>query len=455
MPLDGQALSLPALVPATDTSGERRGRIILGTPAKSGAWRSTLNIRISYLDQDGQERGSFCGASLIDERWVLTAAHCVFRVKTGGVRDLTWVTAYADDLRFQKGKALRVKAVHVNREYVESWILNDLALLQLEGATDLPRQKLAGGSPSSVLPAGTMATVVGWGRTKGDVAGSYSPVLLETSLPIAGKGACDAFRQTGTWAKPGRPLSDAELCAGHGAGETPMVCNGDSGGPLFVSSATSEPIQAGVVSWVRGPCLSTYGAFASVGHFEPWIRKHVPNAVFVMPQPGVASGPLSVIAGAEPGGPPAPLGQCAIDVYADGIATNTAKIGSELTVRLTSGVTGQLAVFSRTSADKVVQLFPNRYGGVGAAPMAVRAGDVVDIPGAAFSLKVSPPHGRYAVIAIVMPEGSSLASLGQRFADMAPIEGFGAVLAKLAAEARGLPPDSPRAVCTRQFDVVG
>jgi secreted trypsin-like serine protease len=454
LPLDGQALSLPALVPATDTSGDRSARIIIGTPAKAGAWRSALNINVSYVDQDGEDRGSFCGATLIDERWALTAAHCVFRARSGGVRTLRWVTAYADDVRFQKGKVLRVKAVYVHRAYDEAWILNDAALLHLEAGTDLPRQKLAGGgSPSTVPPPGTMATVVGWGRTKGDLPGSFSPVLLQASLPIAGKSACDAFRQSG-WSKPGRPFSDAEFCAGHGGGETPITCNGDSGGPLFVSSAMGEPIQAGIVSWVRGACQSTYGGFASVGYFESWIRKHVPNAVFVMPQPDVASGPLALIAGAKTGGPPAPLGQCAIDVYADGLATNSVKIGSTLSVRVTTGVTGRLAVFSRTSADRVVQLFPNRYGSAGASGN-VRAGDVVGIPDKrdGFSLEVSAPRGRYAMIAIVMPEGGSLASLAQRFSDMAPIEGFGSVLAKLADEVRQLPADTPRAVCTRQFDV--
>jgi hypothetical protein len=279
-------------------------------------------------------------------------------------------------------------------------------------------------------------------------------VLLQASLPIASKDVCDSFRQIG-WTKPGRPFSDAEFCAGHGGGQNPITCNGDSGGPLFVGSGTGEPIQAGIVSWVRTGCLTTYGGFASVGHFQPWISKHVPKAVFVTPQAGAASGPLGLIAGVAPGGPPAPYGQCAIDVYVNGAASNAAKVGSALTVRVTAGVAGRLAVFSRTSTEKVVQIFPNRYGSAGAAA-AVSAGDVVTVPGASdsISLTLSPPYGRYAVIAIVMPEGSRLASLSERFADMAPIEGFGSVLAELAEEARALPAGSPRAVCTRQFDVV-
>src|SRR5262245_14202926 len=440
-------VGLPALVPDYDVDGGRstqRGRVIEGTPSPSGKWRSTVNF-ISAHTYGGQELPSACAGSIIDERWILTAAHCVFEPRLGGLKSLKWVTAFADDVRFEKGTPLRVKAAYVNRAYNGTILLNDIALLEVEKAIKLPRQKLAAGSgqPTFLAPD-NRATIIGWGRTKPfqppGMPGQTSPILLEASIPIAGKETCDAFRKS---MAPARELTNAEFCAGERPQKEkrPQVCNGDSGGPIFVAGgAAGEHIQAGIVSWGKPGCQESYAVFSNVGHFEPWIRKHVPNAVFVMA--GAVSSPvqeaLQQIAGAEPGGPPSPHGQCSVDIRADGAATNRVRVGSELTVHVSTGVSGRLAVFNRTTEEKV-QLFPNRFGGRdGSLPTAVRTGDVVTIPGPGqrFALKVSPPEGRYEIIAVVVPEGVHLAEITGPFQDMGRIADFEAVLARIADETR-------------------
>jgi secreted trypsin-like serine protease len=460
-----KALSLPALVTDAGGDGVQDARIIGGKPAQRGKWRSAVNFKIAYTEA-GKEQASYCGGSLIDERWILTAAHCVFRPETGGLRTLKWATAYANDVRFHKGRTLRIKAVYVNRTYDAQWILNDVALLELEKATKLPRQKLAAGKGrSSFLAPGKAATIIGWGRTTpwfapGSKWEYNSPILLEASIPIADQKTCDEFRKGTGWPKPGRPLTDADFCAGHGQAKKAVTCNGDSGGPIFVAGATGEAIQAGVTSWGWRGCPSFYAAYADVGHFEQWIRKHVPNAVFVLPQQDAPSGPLQRIAGLEPDGPPAPHGQCAVDIRVDGAAANRVRVGSRLTVLVTTGVTGHLAVFNRSPGNKRVQLFPNALGGAahsGATPTSVRAGDVIAIPGAAGAFEVTPPDGRYEIVAIVAPEGVDLADITRPFANMAPIEDFDSVLAAIEERTRQEVESNARAaraVCTRQFDVV-
>jgi secreted trypsin-like serine protease len=461
-----QPLGLPALVPSYGADGVRKERIIQGKPAPAGKWKSTVHFVTGFTGEQ-----SFCGGSLIDERWVLTAAHCVFENKRGGLKGLQWVTVFANDVRVAKGTALRVKAVLVNRAYNEQWVHNDIALLELEKGIDLPRQKLgAGAGRSTFLAPDRRATIVGWGMTKpwwqpGAKPGEISPVLLEASIPMMDRDICETIKKGGPWFGQ-RPPSEAEFCAGYGKLDQPFVCSGDSGGPIFVAGAAGEHIQVGIASHVADVgCPSIYAVFADVGHFEPWIRQRVPNVAFAMPPGDGPASPvqraLQQIAGAVPGGPPSPHGQCSVDIRADGAAANRIRVGAQLTVRVSAGVGGQLAVFQRTE-NRMVQLFPNRLGGRSrldpVAATSVRPGDTVAIPAPTdgVSLTVSPPQGRYEIVAVVVPEAVDLAGIVRRYEDMRPIPGYEAVLARIAADtqqAAAGAPDAPRTVCTRQFVV--
>ncbi len=476
-PVSGNTLSLRALV----GDAEGGSRVINGYQAQRGAWPSAVNLAI-VKDGIGQ---STCGGTLIGKRWVLTSAHCVFRRREGGVSLMRAATVYAKSgLRFvpgsrlpYEGEVLRARRVVVHAEFARGpGLLNDIALLELEGEATAERQKLAAqaGAPTFLAP-GNIATVVGWGVTAPVPIGTkpgldparfpLSKHLVQADLPIASQQACAAFLR--------RPARPAEFCAGDGTGSAD-ACNGDSGGPLFVAGHAGEVIQAGIVSWGPG-CAQpqTYGVYASVGHFEQWIRKYVPDAQFATPQEAAPA--LAAISGARPNGPPAPHGQVTVDLAvvectrpdapskagAKSVRAIEAgiKVGSCVRVQVTSGVSGHLGVFSRNAKGEVDQIYPNRISGskqAGATRSSVRAGQVVKVPGPAdgIDLKVGAPLGRAEIIAVVVAEAVGLPETTQPYRGaMRSVARFEDELAAIAQRVNAVP-SARRAVGTRQYEVV-
>lgn len=457
-------------------------RVVHGRESQRGAWPSVVNISVV---KDGIGR-STCGGTLIGRRWVLTAAHCAFRTHEGGVSLVTAATVYAGShLRFDpgstlpyEGEALRVRRVVVHPDFARSpGLLNDVALLELEKDTTVERQKLTApaGAPAFLAP-GNPATVVGWGVTAPVPVGAspakeplrfpHSSRLIEGTLPVASTQACAAFLK--------RPVSPVEFCAGNGTASADS-CNGDSGGPLLVRTAAGEVVQAGVVSWGPG-CAQpdTYGVYASVAHFDGWIGKYVPDAQFVAPQDTAPA--LAAIAGGAPGRPPALPGRVAVDLMVVGCTKASLaapqpaaaappetpgrfKVGTCVRVRATSSFNGHLVVFSRNAGGEVVQLFPNRVSGGkpdGALPTRVQARQVVAVPGPAddFDLKVTGPLGRAELIAVVVPDAVDLPATVKPYrGPLRSVVDFERELADIARDLAGVPL-APRAVGTRQYDVV-
>ena len=74
------------------------------------------------------------------------------------------------------------------------------------------------------------------------------------------------------------PLTSNMICAGTTSGVRD-ACNGDSGGPLFMTGADG-PVQVGVVSWGEGPAdgsaacghKDAYGIYTRLANYTGWIE---------------------------------------------------------------------------------------------------------------------------------------------------------------------------------------
>lgn len=234
-------------------------RIINGEDAVPGSWPWQVSIRFSSQETHGWH---VCGGSLIDQNWVVTAAHCDVTTKNVVVLGEFDFNSPKEDIQ-----KLAVQKVFVHPDWSPRNINNDIALIKLATPAKLVKTV----SPVCLTDAtdsfkgGDICVTTGWGNTRYSAFNDPNK-LQQTALPLLSKEQCMKFWDTA--------ITDAMICAG-GAGSS--SCMGDSGGPLVCQHGDAWKL-VGIVSWGNGYCpVTTPAVYARVILFRDWVDSIMAN----------------------------------------------------------------------------------------------------------------------------------------------------------------------------------
>lgn len=236
-------------------------RIMGGVAAPVGAYPWQVSIALANVPTS---LGHFCGGAVVNENWVLTAAHCV----DGTTKPESIKVVYGTNYLSQGGEVSGVDAIIVHDNWDARSFDYDIALLKTTKPLQTASVKLVTVENAvDLVPPGVLGTVSGWGLTS--EGGTISDVLQHVGVQVTSNEICNSpasyFGQ----------ITDRMVCAGFATGGRDS-CQGDSGGPFVVFDRKGGYALAGIVSWGEGCAQpNKYGVYTRVSVFEDWVRSKI------------------------------------------------------------------------------------------------------------------------------------------------------------------------------------
>ncbi|XP_043283176.1 transmembrane protease serine 9-like [Venturia canescens] len=218
------------------------GRIVGGSDAPEGKYPYQVSLR---------RYSHFCGGSIINSRWILTAAHCIVGSSNHGI-----VVVVGTNQLSQGGDSYQSDFVLAHPEYTPSIFANDVGLVRVSKDIVFSEKVQPVKLPSvDVTKENYPAVLSGWGSIR--LGSSLPDNLQHIDLKIISQKECNRYHDV---------VTSTHVCTLTKVGEG--ACHGDSGGPL-----TADDVQVGIVSFGR-PCAKGFpDVFTRVFSFMDWVHE--------------------------------------------------------------------------------------------------------------------------------------------------------------------------------------
>uniref|UniRef100_A0A8C9V0Q2 Nuclear factor related to kappaB binding protein n=1 Tax=Scleropages formosus TaxID=113540 RepID=A0A8C9V0Q2_SCLFO len=240
----------------------KSSRIVGGQAAVEGEWPWQVSLHI-------KGSGHVCGASVIDERWLVTAAHCVQDSgQTKYSQPQVWEAYLGLHIQGKMGEDTQkrsLKRIIAHPYYNDYTYDNDIALMELDSAVTLGHSVWPICLPAEThnFPVGENVWITGWGATR--EGGSGASILQKAEVRTINQTVCNDLMSG--------QITSRMICAGVLTGGVD-ACQGDSGGPLSAPGAQGRLFLAGVVSWGDGCARRNKpGIYTRVTKFRSWIKE--------------------------------------------------------------------------------------------------------------------------------------------------------------------------------------
>uniref|UniRef100_A0A8C4KH53 Peptidase S1 domain-containing protein n=1 Tax=Dromaius novaehollandiae TaxID=8790 RepID=A0A8C4KH53_DRONO len=237
-------------------------RIAGGQLARDGEWPWQASIQL-----DGIHR---CGASVISNTWLLTAAHC-FR---GGTDPRRWTASFGTLLRPPKQKKF-VRNIIIHEEYNDHLHNHeyDVAVVELASPIKFTSDvhSICLPEASHVFPDNASCFVTGWGALRNDGKCLLFPCPPTHVLEKPPVSFLFVYFELIRPSLYHGMITPGMLCAGYLEGQVD-ACQGDSGGPLVNANSRGIWYLVGIVSW-GDECgkRNKPGVYTRVTYYRDWI----------------------------------------------------------------------------------------------------------------------------------------------------------------------------------------
>jgi len=251
---------------------EVKSRILVGgRRARANEFPNHVGIVLKPVNK-------FCGGTIIDDDWVLTAAHCFYRNNELAFesKDVE-IVLKALDISSKEAARVSVEKIFIHPNYKpKESIANDIALIKITG-NDSDKDNVI--MTKAITPfsnktsyVGRTVWIVGYGKESNSVDEQPKGILKTVDIEVLEDNVCKRLF-------PNQFNHRLMMCAGHLEGGK-GACFGDAGGALVLKKENNNGNQdddmqtiLGFVSGGTGRCAEkgTGDVYTKVSSYISWI----------------------------------------------------------------------------------------------------------------------------------------------------------------------------------------